>query len=313
MTPVDEHPGAAPDPTSVAVVVLTCSQREMLLACLRSLVGCGDEGFHVVVWDNGSTDGTEEAVRSTFPEVLYHRSATNLGVASGRNAAADLAFRSFHPTHLAFLDNDMEVQTGYVSALLQPFEDRRVGQTQAKLRFMDDRERLNDGGGCNIQFWRGKTHPVGYGEVDRGQYDRRARCVSCGGAMMVRADIFRELGGFDTRFDPFGPEDLDFSLRLQRLGYEAWYVPEAVAYHAGSHTFGGDYSEVYARNRVRHWVTFLRRHAPWHQQAGFFLVAAPFMLGRAVLRELMRGNVAGARGLVSGAAGTLLRGGRGRA
>lgn len=293
--------------TPVAVVILTFNQADTTVACLRSLHESGDDGFRIVVWDNGSTDDTGERIRSMFPDVLFHRSPVNLGVASGRNAAAALAMEQFGPTYLLFLDNDMEVEPGFVSALARPFaEDPGVGQTQAKLRFMDDRERLNDGGGCRIQFWLGKTEPVGFRELDRGQYDQRTPCVSCGGAMMVRADLFRELEGFDSRFDPFGPEDLDFSLRLQKRGYAAFYVPDAVAYHAVSHTFGGDYSGVYARNKVHHWVTFLRRHGPWHQQLAFFLLAAPFVLGRAVLRELGRGNVSGAWGLVSGSVASLL-------
>ena len=37
--------------------------------------------------------------------------------------------------------------------------------------------------------------------------------------MMVRVDLLQQLGRFDSIFDPFGPEDLDFSLRLQALGY----------------------------------------------------------------------------------------------
>jgi GT2 family glycosyltransferase len=309
MTVARRNPDTRGDLTAapVVVVILTYNQAETTVACLRSLFASGDDGFRVVVWDNGSTDETGEQVSSLFPDVLFHQSPVNLGVASGRNGAAALAMEQFGPTYLLFLDNDMEVEPGFVSALARPFaEDPGVGQTQAKLRFMDDRERLNDGGGCRIQFWLGKTEPVGFGEMDEGQYDQRTPCVSCGGAMMVRADLFRELEGFDSRFDPFGPEDLDFSLRLQNRGYAAYYVPDAVAYHAVSHTFGGDYSGVYARNKVKHWVTFLRRHGPWHQQLAFFLLAAPFVLGRAVLRELGRGNVSGAWGLVSGSAASLL-------
>jgi GT2 family glycosyltransferase len=45
--------------------------------------------------------------------------------------------------------------------------------------------------------------------------------------MMVRADIFQQLNGFDPLFGPFGPEDLDFSLRLQKAGYLALYIPQA--------------------------------------------------------------------------------------
>jgi GT2 family glycosyltransferase len=118
--------------------------------------------------------------------------------------------------------------------------------------------------------------PVGYGEIDRGQYDTVTECISCGGAMMVRTDVFQELGGFDSLFDPFGPEDMDFSLRLQNAGYQALYVPQAMAYHAVSHTFGKGYSEDYARLKSRHWFKFMRRHAsPW-QQLAFFLFGAPY-------------------------------------
>ena len=60
---------------------------------------------------------------------------------------------------------------------------------------------------------------------------------------MVRTDLFELLGGFDPSFDPFGPEDLDFSLRLQEAGYLSIYTPQAVAYHTVSHSFGQGYSE----------------------------------------------------------------------
>jgi GT2 family glycosyltransferase len=222
-------------------------------------------------------------------------------VASGRNAAAKLAVKRFKPSHLLFLDNDMLVEPGFVAALQRPFDaDNRVGQTQAKLRLMDDRERLNDGGGARINFLLWQVTPVGYGEIDRGQYDTVQECISCGGAMMVRTDVFRQLGGFDNAFDPFGPEDLDFSLRLQKAGYSALYVPKAVAYHAVSHTFGKEYSETYARHKARHWFAFMRRHASPLQQLGFFLLGAPFLVVRTIIREGTRGNLQAFRGLARG-------------
>lgn len=175
-----------------------------------------------------------------------------------------------------------------------------VGQTQAKLRFMDERSRINDGGGAQINFLTWQINPVGYGELDRGQYDTISPCVSCGGAMMVRSDVFQQLGGFDTIFDPFGPEDLDFSLRLQEAGYLALYTPQAVAYHVVSHTFGAGYSEAYARHKSRHWFAFMRRHAtPW-EQLGFAVIGAPYMTARLVIREGKKGNFGAFRGLVRG-------------
>lgn len=292
----------------VAVIVLTLDACEMTLRCLGSLITQEGADFRVLLWDNGSSDGTAEAVRRAYPDVLVHRHPSNLGVASGRNAAAELAMRELDPTHLLFLDNDMVLEPGFIRGLMAPFADEdRVGQTQAKLRFADDPQRLNDGGGCEITFWLARTRPVGYRELDRGQRDRREPCVSCGGAMMVRADLFWELGGFDAAFDPFGPEDLDFSLRLQEAGYRALYAPEAVAYHEVSHTFGAGYTEQYARHKARHWLRFLRRHAPLSQRLGFYLLGAPLLVSRMLVRELARGNPGALRGAARGLADALRR------
>ncbi|MEJ2541659.1 MAG: glycosyltransferase family 2 protein [Gemmatimonadota bacterium] len=290
------------------MIVLTFNQRELTLRFLESLYESGPGPTHVLVWDNGSSDGTVEAVRKGFPEVLAHRSDANLGVASGRNAGAALAIETWAPDFLLFLDNDMELETGFVTELLDVLRsDSKVGQVQAKLRFMHDRERLNDGGGCRINFLTGDTVPVGIDEVDRGQHDQVKPCIACGGAMMVRTELFESLGGFDGTFDPFGPEDLDFSLRLKERGFEALFVPTAVAYHIVSHTYGAGYSADYARHKARHWVTFLSRHGTWYQKAGFYLVGAPYVALRLVLREGRRGNLGAVKGVLRGLADRVLR------
>jgi GT2 family glycosyltransferase len=287
--------------SSISLIVLTYNQRDKTLRCLKSLRATTDPPFHVVLWDNGSQDGTVGAVSRAFPEVLIHHHPSNLGVAGGRNAAAELAIKIFRPSHLLFLDNDIILEPDCVKALHKPFEaDDTLGQTQPKLLFMDERRRLNDGGGCEINFWLGRTVPIGCGEIDHGQYNRPRKCVACGGAMMVRTDIFQQLRGFDLTFGPFGPEDLDFSLRLSKAGYHALYVPEAVAYHEVSHTFGGEYDEEYARNKSRHWYAFLRRHASPIQQLGFFFLGAPYLAVRVMLREGRKGNLGAIRGIVCG-------------
>jgi hypothetical protein len=287
----------------VVAVVLTWNQRAKTLRFLESLAGArGATDPAVLVFDQGSEDGTQQAIRSGFPDVVVHRSPHNLGVASGRNAGAALALERFEPELLVFLDNDLVLGAGFFDALLAPFaSDPRLGQTQAKLRFLDDPERLNDGGGCAIRWWRGETLPVGFGELDRGQRDTPAPCISCGGAMAVRAGLFRELGGFDPVFDPVGPEDLDFSLRLQARGHRALYVPQAVALHEVSHSFGGGaYSEEYAQHKARNWLVFMMRHARPHQKLAFFAFGAPWLALRAVARELRRGNLGALRGWLRG-------------
>jgi len=289
-----------PAEQSVAIVMLTVNQQETTLRALRSF-GRAISGWDVLVWDNGSTDGTVEAVRREFPTVFTHHHPTNLGVASGRNAAARIAIERFAPTYLLFLDNDMVVQPGFVEELRAPFlVNPMLGQTQAKLLYLDEPTRINDGGGCRINFWLGVTDPVGFKQIDRGQCDEVAPCISCGGAMMVRSTLFEQLGGFDTVFDPFGPEDLDFSLRLQNRGYAALYIPQAVAYHAVSHSFGSGYTAVYAKTKARHWLRFLRRHGSPLEKVGFALVGAPWIVLRMIVREVSRGNAGAIVGSIRG-------------
>lgn len=265
----------------IAAVILAVDRPEATRRCLDSVLAQQGVDLGVLLWDNGSAEGLAAALRPLYPSVTVHAHPTNLGVAGGRNAAARLAMRSFEPRFLLFLDNDLELREGFARALRGPFDqDDELAQTQAKLLFSHDRERLNDGGGCRIQFWLGRTTPVGFGEIDRGQHDRPTPCVAGGGAMMVRADVFERLGGFDELFGPFGPEDLDFSLRARQAGHHALYVPAAVAYHTPSHTPAPGYSPA---TRVRHWREFSRRHAGVLQRWGFSLVGAPLMYLRTLV------------------------------
>jgi len=293
---------AGPRRTTVAVVILTLNQCETTLRMLASLMPQVEPGMQVLVWDNGSSDGTVEAVQRAYPTVTAHHHPTNLGVASGRNAGARLVIERFQPEFLLFLDNDLVLRPGFVRALLDVLlGDPTVDQVQAKLLYFDEPGRINDGGGVRINYWLGRTDPVGFKEIDRGQCEQVAPCISGGGAMMVRARLFADLGGFDSIFDPFGPEDLDFSLRLQEAGHRALYIPTAVALHAVNHTFEGrGYTAVYARAKARHWLRFLSRHGTWWQKAGFFLVGAPVIATRMVFRETRKGNLRAVFGSLRG-------------
>lgn len=286
--------------TRIAVLVLTYRQAESTLRALDSLANCVGEPFRVLVRDNGSGDDTVERLRAAHPDVHVVSGKRNLGVAGGRNAAARRAIELWDPEYLAFLDNDLEVEPRFVTELARPLdEDPGIGQTQGKLLQMDDPGRIDDGGGVRIVWWRGITERVGSGEEDRGQYDREKACTACsGGAMMVRTSIFRDLDGFDEAFNPYGPEDLDFSLRVLEAGHRNLYVPTAVALHAGTHTFGAGYTAAYARKKVENWFRLLRRHASPAQRLAFYLVGGPLGVLEMAWREIRRGNLGAVKGAV---------------
>lgn len=286
----------------IAVIMLTVDQQAMTLRALESVMPQAGDGVKVLLWDNGSVDGTAVAVSERYPSVLIGRSEQNLGVAGGRNSAARLAVQVWCPDRLLFLDNDLVLREGFIKALEDTLDQNPdVGQVQGKLLYLDEPTRINDGGGCRIVYWRGNTDPVGFKEVDIGQCDAPGECVSCGGAMMVRRSVFEALGGFDESFSPYGPEDIDFSLRLKATGAGAVYNPAAVALHAANHTWGKDgYSAAYAQSRVKHWLRFMHRHASRAQIAGFYLFGAPMIALRMVVRELGRGNAAALAGSLRG-------------
>jgi GT2 family glycosyltransferase len=83
--------------------MLTVNQREKTMRALASFRNITNPPFKLLLWDNGSQDGTIDAVREAFPEVLAHYHSTNLGVASRRNAAAALAIYLSTMTSLSIL------------------------------------------------------------------------------------------------------------------------------------------------------------------------------------------------------------------
>lgn len=288
----------------IAVLLLTMEQREVTRRCLQTLMPIKSHNIPVLVLDNGSRDATGEMIRDRFPWVDYHYSSENMGVAGGRNYLAELAQNTYKPDYFVILDNDTIVEPDFIEKLHAPFaEDNKLAITSPKIKVLGDPSRLYGAGGCRVNFYSGKTMHRGYGEVDNGRYDRSNDCVASGGCMMIRTRVFWEVAGFDLTFNPYGPEDLDFVFRVRKAGWRTRYVADAVIYHElfPSKTFEkGAFSEIYAKNRVRHWLIFLNRYGNVLQKSVFWLFTAPFLLLRVVIRELMSGNRKGIAGLFKG-------------
>ena len=314
MTATDTRIRAMPKgvpPPEVAVIVLTYDQRETTLRFLTSFRQVEAPSHRIWLWDNGSRDGTAEAVARDYPEVRRLAHPHNLGVASGRNRAAETALETEGSPYLLFIDNDMTVEPDFLIQLWEPLvREPALAQTTGKILDLSKPERLYGAGGCRINFLTGKTDHIGWGEVDRGQYDGRddrRPCLPSGGCLLVRSEIFRRLDGFDTLFDPYGPEDLDFDLRLRALGGVARYVPGAVVYHESEpgRTFeGGAGQASYTGNRVAQWLRFLHRHGRWWQIGGFYAFGAPWRLLNLLGRAWRQGGLGTAlEGVVGGILG----------
>lgn len=279
---------------SIVIIVLTYNQLEKTVRCLHSLLNIQHDLHKILVFDNGSADGTKEKLNNNFPGIEYHYNSENLGVAGGRNKAAVIAMKKFAPQYLLFIDNDTKVDRGFLSGLEKRMKsDNAIAVTTPKIKIIQQPGKIYGAGGCNVQFWNGNTMHLGYNEIDHGQYDIEKECIASGGCMLVTTDIFKKTGGFDTIFNPYGPEDLDFVFRVKKAGFKSVYVPDAVIYHderPGRSSDKGKYSPEYAANRVRHWIIFMDRHAKNWEKIIFLFIISPILAIKIILREIFKGN-----------------------
>jgi GT2 family glycosyltransferase len=221
----------------VSVVVLSYDSRADLERCLLSLAGQQRPADQVLVVDNGSRDGSAAMVAASFPQFERLELGTNLGYCRANN----LALARCPGEAILFLNADVELAPDFLAQALVPFErDPKVGLVCAKL-LRDDRRTLDSTG----QYWARdrRVGERGYGQPDRGQFERPEPVPSCcGAAAFYRRAMIESIapGGelFDEEFFAFF-EDLDVGLRAARAGWSAVYWPRAVAYHRRGGTQSG--------------------------------------------------------------------------
>jgi GT2 family glycosyltransferase len=284
-------------------MVLNWNRREMLRACLESVFESTWADFAVLVTDGGSTDGSAELVAERFPTARLQRLSRNLGAAGGRNAAIVWARQHLPCDWYFMIDDDTTLAADCIDELLAVgSQDERIGMVTAKAFCAKGDIRLLAAGGMAFDPYLGAAWDVASGEPDRGQHDRQLDVQACPGyAMFIRASVLDRLGGFDEGFNPYGWEDVDFSLRARRQGYRIVYAPRAVVYHAGGRIGRGPVSS-YEAHKARNLIRLVRKHST-PVQWSCFLALLPLRAGWRVLRELAAGNprtvAAWLRGLVA--------------
>jgi len=274
----------------VALVVLNYDGKEKLLACLERAFAVRYRPLHVVVVDNGSTDGSAEAVRSRYPDVHVVRIDDNAGVAGGRNAGVRWVEERLDVAYLVFLDNDARIETETVGELVAAADrDERIGLVTPKAFRREGSRTLLSAGGMHFNRFTGVIRDVASGEIDDGRYEETRDVQACPGfASLVRRSVFRRIGLFDETFNPYGWEDVDFSLRASRAGFRIVYAPKAVVHHAGGRV-GRGLLDSYERSKARNYFRFVRRHTTTFEWI-CFLAALPMRALARAIQEVASGN-----------------------
>ncbi len=249
-----------PTDIDVAIVVLNYNGRHHLAPCLESVLALGGlpGPEAVVVADNGSTDGSVDFVRQSFPGVRVLAFDANLGFAAGNNRAAEAVAAE----HVLFLNNDARVAPDALaqlwSALSSPPFDRTnpkpAGAVCAGARLLSwDGRRLDfDGGGAAVT---GHGHALGYGRPVSAATTSQPHptLFASGAAMLVHRATFLAAGGFDPDYFAYY-EDVDLGWRLWLAGHQVLHVPAAIVFHRHHGTAerlpGGLQARLYERNAL---------------------------------------------------------------
>lgn len=235
----------APD---FSVVIVNFNGAAFLQGAIDSLKAQTHRNFEVILIDNGSTDGSLDALDTEgLPALTLIREDANHGFARGNNLAAAQA----KGTWLALLNPDARASPSWLAALKRAATTYPETRTFASAQFLlDNPDTLDGAGDAYLLFgfpWRG-----GFGRA-AGELPGPGFCFSaCGASAVYERNLFLSVGGFDERFFCYC-EDVDLGFRLQLMGEDCRFVPDAAVEHAGSAISGreSEFSTYHGtRNRI---------------------------------------------------------------
>jgi len=210
----------------VSIVIPVYNEYRMTLFCLRSLLE-NTEGvdYEVIIADDASGDLTT-SMSQRVAGITIERAPENQGFVRNCNAGAQRARGEF----ILFLNNDTAFTKAWLEQLVAVLDDDpEVGIVGPMLLFGDGR--LQEAGGI---IW-DDASGWNYGRLDdssRPQYNYRKETDYVSGAcLLVRVDLWQQLGGFDERYVPAYYEDTDLCFAARAAGFKVVYQPASRIYH----------------------------------------------------------------------------------
>jgi len=303
----------ARDVPAVSVLIVAFRSAGFIADCVRGAISSAAATPHEILFIDNGDDGTEALVRAQFPQVRIVASEGNIGFGAGNNR---LAVHARAP--LILLLNPDAVPRGSAIDDLVAFAHAYPDAGAWGGRSITPDGKL-DGGNFLVlpkvsdlvEAIPWSMRSLSRGGLPADATEPGAVDVLNGGFMMIRADIWRELGGFDEGFFLYS-EEIDLFKRMKDLGYRAMVSPDiAVIHDVGS---GAALSPSRILYRTTGQMHYARKHfgalGAFVAGCALWLIAAKYVVGAAIAAPLMPGRKARLRATSNAWRGVLLNPGR---
>ncbi len=215
-----------------AIVILNYNGVDYLKRFLPKVV-TNSENCQIAVIDNNSDDASVALLKNDYPDVQIIALNQNYGFSGGYNKG--LAY--VQADNYILLNSDVEVTPGWAEQMIKFMRSHpEVAICQPKILSLQHKNQFDYAGAAGgyldilgYPFCRGRI--FNYLEKDQGQYNDNRIIFWAGGAcFFIRANVFKELGGFDEDFFAH-MEEIDLCWRSHRAGYQTAYVGNSHIYH----------------------------------------------------------------------------------
>ncbi|MDT3696292.1 MAG: glycosyltransferase family 2 protein [Ignavibacterium sp.] len=223
----------------ISIVIISWKMKDLLQSCLRSIYKfTKDIEFEIIVIDNHSKDGTSEMVQSEFPEINLIQNSENRGVAPARNQGMKVA----RGKYVLILDADVELTENSILKLFQYMEDDKTcGVVGSKLIGTDHQLQFS----CKRfpNFLSFIFRRLEHFDVIKNSKTLRYHTMQdwdhkeikevdylIGACQFIRYDVIKKIGMYDDKIF-YGPEDIDFCLRVWKAGWRVVYFPKTTIIH----------------------------------------------------------------------------------
>ncbi len=273
----------------VSIIIVSWNTKQITCDCLKSVYEqTSNIDFEVIVVDNGSTDGSCEAVEKEFPRVKLIKNGENQGFAKANN----IGIKAGSGKYLALVNSDIVVLGDCIKKLID-FMEQNNSVGMAGPRILNPDRTLQVSCRHFPSIWNSFCQAVGLNRLfprsaffsdwfmSYWSHDSiRSVDVLSGCFWMVRHEAVDEVGLLDEDFFIYG-EDIDWCKRFHKVGWDIVFYPEAQAIHYGHASSSNAPIKFYLEMQKAD-LQYWRKHHGRIGESGYLLI----ILLRQVLRVI---------------------------